>query len=115
MRQNVVSEVRMNGRIKRVGDQTAFDPSSAPLNPVAAAREVLTFPKYRASPKPESDGWNVTYPGRNLRVLRVGSSKPSMLNGFSDMVDGGRIIQGLAPALDMTPTYSGILEIVYSL
>ena len=70
------------------------DPSSVPLNPAPeVAREISHVSKIRgAGPKPGPDGWNLTYSGGVLWVLRVGSSNPSVPNGFSDMMDGGHII-----------------------
>jgi hypothetical protein len=80
----------MNGKVKRVGDQTAPD-SSASSNP--AETEIgdrSRFQKTGSSPKPESDGWNLTYSGGAPCALGVGLPNPAA-NVPPDMVVSGNI------------------------
>ena len=91
MKQSGISKARMNGRVKRVGDQTGSDPSIESSGR-GGEGDFSGFQDTGASPKPESDGQNLTYSGCVLCVLWVGSSDRSVPNGFSGMVDGGHII-----------------------
>lgn len=72
----------MNGRVKRVGDQTRgrFVCSVNVESNGGDRRDSSRFQKTGASPKPESDGCNLTYSGVVL------DSAP---NGFPDMVASG--------------------------